>query len=242
MSLISTEAFVINGFNYGETSKIVTFFSFESGKFSAVVKGVRALKSRYSGVFENMNLVNLFFNKKDNRSLQVISKADCINSFKNVKKNLDKLNIGYQILEITNKTTIEYDPHQEIFFLLKDILLMLDNMKSPNDLPVLLFNVKLANYLGIEPAVLNLEEKFDGNQMVADGTFTVDKTLKLSEEEYNLLQLLRNYEFDLNENISCDVYIVDKLIKLYESYFIQGFHKSTFLKTNKIKEELKRKI
>lgn len=242
MSLISTEAFVISGFRYGESSKIVTFYSLDSGKFSAVVKGVRALKSRQSGIFENMNLVQLFFNKKDNRNLQVISKAECINSFKNIKSDLDKLNNAYQILELTNKTTIEYDKHEEIFFLLKDIMFMLENMNTVNELPLLMYNVKLANFLGIEPAVLNLQKEKEENEVVSDGTFTFDKTLKLTDEECIILKSLQNYNFELNENIESNVYIVEKLLKTYESFFAHNYHKSTFLKSKKIKEELKKHI
>ena len=242
MSLVSTEAFVINGFRYGETSKIVTFYSIEFGKFSAIVKGVRSFKSHHSGVFENMNLVNLHFNKKENRSLQVITKAECINSFKNIKNNLDKLNLAYQVIEIVNKTSIEYDTHKDIYFLLKDVFLLIEMMKNENELPLLLFAVKLAKLLGVEPIIMQKGVNNERAMFVSDGTFTIDKTLMLSDDEYNLLNLLRNYNFELNENINCNVYIVEKFLKLYESFFMQGFQKSVYLKTKKIKEELKRKI
>jgi DNA repair protein RecO len=242
MSLVSTEAFVINGFNYGDTSKIVTFYSLDAGKFSAVVKGVRSFKSKYCGIYDNINLVRIFLNKKENRSLQVISKAECINTFKNVKGNLDKLNSAFQILELANKTTIEYDLHPEIYFLIKDIILLLEHSNDTSELAVLLFSVKLAYLLGIEPVILKNESKNECDFMVSDRTFTSDKILKLSDEEYDLLQILRNYNFELNEKVSCTVYIVEKLLKVYESFFINNFHRYILLKSKKIKEELNRSL
>ena len=76
MNNLKTDAFILSGFKYGDTSKIVTLFSEEAGKFSAIVKGVRNNKSKLGGVFENMNHVNVIFSKKENRDLQFISKAE----------------------------------------------------------------------------------------------------------------------------------------------------------------------
>ena len=103
MSSLKTEAIILKGFKYGDSSKIITLFSQDIGKFSAIVKGVRNSKSKNSGVFENMNLVNVLFNKKDNRDLQFISNAECISSFPKVKENFEKLMVAYKLLELHQK-------------------------------------------------------------------------------------------------------------------------------------------
>ena len=120
MNSLKTDAFILSGFKYGDTSKIVTLFSEEAGKFSAIVKGVRNNKSKLSGVFENMNHVNVIFTKKENRDLQFIPKAECISSFSAIKDNFDKLMVAYKLLELTSKMMYEYDVSKEVYHLLKE--------------------------------------------------------------------------------------------------------------------------
>jgi DNA repair protein RecO (recombination protein O) len=60
MSLTNTEAFVLKGFRYRDTSKIVTLFTTDYGKFNAIVKGARNFKSKFCGIFENIKTTEIY--------------------------------------------------------------------------------------------------------------------------------------------------------------------------------------
>ena len=227
MGLIESEAFVLNGFRYGESSKIITLYSSAFGKFNAIVKGVRNVKARHSGVYENMNLINVFFNKKDNRTLQLISKADLICSYRQVKSELDKLAVAYNMLEILNKTSIEYDTSVNAFVLLKNVFDYLEKSKTNYGFVLLYYIYKLSFVQGL-----------DFLSYVSNGTFTKDSTYKISVKHNELLEIFR--EKDICE-LDCEMIgkpDLKYLNKVLLEFYALNFQKFNFLKTNNFLNEI----
>lgn len=227
MGLIESEAFVLNGFRYGESSKIITLYSSAYGKFNAIVKGVRNVKARHSGVYENMNLINVFLNKKDSRTLQVISKADLICSFKLVKSDLDKLAIGYNMLEILNKTSEEYDSSHNAFVLLKNVFTFLEISKTNFGFVLLYYMYKLSFVQG-----------FDFLSYISNGTFTKDKSYKVSDKQIEFLRLFRENDICDLSCESVDKSDVQYLIKMLIDFYTINYNKFNFLKTNNFLNEI----
>ncbi|MEO6696024.1 MAG: DNA repair protein RecO, partial [Ignavibacteria bacterium] len=73
MPIVKTDAFVLKSFRYGDTSKIVTLFTEDFGKISAIVKGARNFKSKLCGVLESMNYINAIIYLKSSRELQLVT-------------------------------------------------------------------------------------------------------------------------------------------------------------------------
>ncbi len=227
MGLVESEAFVLNGFRYGESSKIITLYSKEFGKFNAIVKGVRNVKARHSGVYENMNLINVFLNKKDNRSLQVISKADIVNSFNGIKSELDKLAIGYNMLEILNKTSEEYDTSHNAFVLLRSAFGYLDKTKTNFGFVLLYYMYKLSYIQGL-----------DFLSYISNGTFRRDDKYKISVNQTEYLELFRDKEIgELGDDIINRVE-VNYLLKILIDFYSINYNKFNFLKTNNFLNEI----
>jgi DNA repair protein RecO (recombination protein O) len=227
MGLIESEAFVLNGFRYGESSKIITIYSSAFGKFNAIVKGVRNIKAKHSGVYENMNLINVFLNKKDNRSLQVIGKADLICSFKNIKSNLDKLAIAYNMLEILNKTCEEYDIGYSAFVLLKNVFDYLEKSKTNFGFILLYYMYKLSFVQGL-----------DFLSYISNETFTIDKTYKISEKQIECLEIFRNNEICELNNDMIVLNDIKYLNKMLINFYTLNYNKFNFLKTNNFLNEI----
>jgi DNA repair protein RecO (recombination protein O) len=227
MGLIESEAFVLNGFRYGESSKIITLYSSAFGKFNAIVKGVRNIKAKHSGVYENMNLINVFLNKKDNRTLQVISKADLICSFNLVKSDLDKLAIAYNMLEILNKTSEEYDTGYNAFVLLKNVFYYLEKSKTNFGFILLYFMYKLSFVQGL-----------DFLSYVSNGTFTKETAYKISEKQIKYLEIFRDKEIT---ELDCEMIGKNEILilnKMLFNFYTINFHKFGFLKTNNFLNEI----
>lgn len=227
MGLIESEAFVLNGFRYGESSKIITLYSSAFGKFNAIVKGVRNVNARHGGVYENMNLINLYFNKKDNRTLQVISKADLICSYNKIKSELDKIAVAYTMLEILNKTSIEYDSSVSTFNLLKNVFDCLDKSKTNYAFILLYYIYKLSFVQGL-----------DFLSFVSHGTFDRESAYKIGNKEIEFLEIFR--ENDINEisDLMIGKTELRNLSKVLYEFYSSNFHKFDFLKTKDFLNEI----
>ena len=122
MTLESTEALVVKTQKYRETSKIVTLYTRKFGKISVIAKGIRKTDSKLGGILETINLVSAVFYYKSSRNIQLLKECDLINSFLKTRDNLEKTSIAYAILELLNRTIVEEEPNERLFFLLTEIM------------------------------------------------------------------------------------------------------------------------
>ena len=242
MSNIKTEAIILKGFKYGDSSKIVTLFSSEAGKFSAIVKGVRNSKSKLSGIFETLNQVSVIFNKKDNRDLQAISNADCITSFPDIKENFDKLITAYKISELTSSMMYEYDVSREVFILLRDVLNTLESTANNFDLLHALFQVKFAYIQGINPGNSTETRNFLASKNVLKDEDSVPGRNLFGDNEINeAINKLNNVEPFEYENVKMDDKLLKRLQYAYDFHFMINSGKYGYSRNRQIIEEISKK-
>lgn len=225
MPVIKTDAFVLKGFRYGESSKIVTLFTREAGKISAVVKGARNYKSRLCGLTESMNYISAIVYFKENRDLQLISSAEYKNSFPVIIKDFEKLQISFKIIEIVNKSLGENEVNDRLFELLLSTFERLNSLNENNNLINLDFQIKLTDILGLNPEILIRENGFE--------TFMGYNELKLSQKQILILKDLdkTDKKFYIGDSFEEDdiVNLTDK----YERYLLSHTNGSGFYNTKK---------
>lgn len=234
MAFISSEAFVLNKFKYGDTSLIVTLFSKDHGKFNAMIKGARNTKSGLSGVFENINHISVHFNKKENRELQSISKSENVYSFPLIKQNLDKLNVAFRLLELSNKLLINYDVNQKVFLLLRNSLYALEKIESNNLLVLLYFQLHFSAFTGVG----YLDKEID-SPAVSDETFVYGKSFNNSEELYGILHHLGNTNSENLGTLHFDENKLRILIEKLDYHLLSDVSHPGILKTKKIISQMK---
>ncbi|MFZ4590334.1 MAG: DNA repair protein RecO [Ignavibacteria bacterium] len=242
MNNLKTDAFILSGFKYGDTSKIVTLFSEESGKFSAIVKGVRNNKSKLGGVFENMNHINVIFSKKDNRDLQFISKAECVSSFSGVKDDFDKLMAAYKLLELTSKMMYDYDVSKEVFHLLKDAFYSLDIAAKNINYIFLLYQIKFAVIQGIDPINIRERNFVEDNFVLNDRNINVNRNMFFDDIKRKYIEFLYEKSFADLDSINTDSELVKQIQNAYEYHFMTTIGKYGFSKSNQIIDELNNKL
>jgi DNA repair protein RecO len=242
MNNLKTDAFILNGFKYGDTSKIVTLFSEETGKFSAIVKGVRNHKSKLGGVFENMNHINVIFSKKDNRDLQFISKAECVSSFSGVKGDFDKLMIAYKLLELTSKMMYDYDASKEVFHLLKDAFYSLDIAEKNIDVIFLMYQIKFAVIQGIDPINSRIRNFEENNFVFNDRDNSVKRNMFFDDNKRKYIEILYGKTFSDLCSFDANSELVKQIRNAYEYHFMTSIGKYGFSKSNQIIDELNNKL
>ena len=153
-----TEAIVLKRTNFGEADRLVTVFSKHRGKLTLLAKGIRRLTSRKKGHLELFNRVKLQI--ANGKNLDIITEAETINSFPQLRVNLNRVRIAYLLLELVDKLTAENQEHPDVYQLLLDNLSRLDSQQAPPDL-IETFETNLLSVLGfgvpVRPNRVSLE-------------------------------------------------------------------------------------
>lgn len=190
MSFKESEAIVLKGMKYNDTSKIMTLYSDDFGKFNALVKGVRSIKSNQCGIFEDFNHIKVYFNYKSNRDLQIISKSECINSYQNIKTSLLKLEYAYKILEILNKLNYDFDSNRNLFNLtVKSLTFINENLFDS----IIVYLFFLLNF--IELSGISIKSKLNNTEsLYVRETFKENFSLNDNKDSYKseILNIFKN--------------------------------------------------
>ncbi len=113
--IIDTSAIVLKTFPYGETSLISRCFTKEKGKVSFIIKGAQSKKNLIAPYFQPFSYVQIIYNEKEKRDLQIVSKVHFIKIWLKITQSLKKMTLLQSILEITDFSLEVNDPHPRLF-------------------------------------------------------------------------------------------------------------------------------
>ena len=143
-------AIVLDTRDYGESDKIVTFYSLDRGKITGLAKGANKSKKRFLNKLELFSHLSIEYKEKFNQSLIFINEAELISSFINIRQNSRCYICASYIRELLLITSIEQQSDQEIFQLFHWALSMLNSGKSELATCVF-FQIRLFDRLGYCP-------------------------------------------------------------------------------------------
>ena len=115
-----TEAIVIHKTRLAEADRILTLFTPEHGKITAVAKGVRRPNSRMSGHLEVLTYSQL--NLARGHNLDIITGAQTIDAFLPLKEDLTRGAYGLYVVETVDKFAMENLENRELFQILLQTL------------------------------------------------------------------------------------------------------------------------
>ncbi|MCP4259537.1 MAG: DNA repair protein RecO [Planctomycetes bacterium] len=156
--LTKDSAICIRTTDYSETSQILTFFTRDTGKISAIAKGSKRPKSSFGGPFEIFSYGKIVFadsNKEKLATLTEFEPAYGGAGFSTLSANLFRLNCCLFGAELLNKLTHDYDPHPQLF---DDFLQFLQNAcEGSKNLEMLvlliLLQLSLLKETGLQPVL-----------------------------------------------------------------------------------------
>lgn len=118
------QAFVLKRHNYSEADRLVTIFTQNHGKLTAVAKGVRKPTSKKAPHIETFTHVDLYFVRGYN--LPLITQAQTITRFPNLEHHLDITRQAYHLAEIIDRLLQDEQPYPKIFSDLINLFSCLD--------------------------------------------------------------------------------------------------------------------
>ena len=145
----TTNAINLKTYNLSESDKIVLMYSQDRGLIRGVAKGGKKTTSKLGGRMDLLVANKLMLNK--GRNLDTICQAEALNTFFNLRNDMNKLLYSLYASEIVSNFGIEDDPNsEEIFSLFYGFLNRVSEVKTKTEilLAVLRFQLKMMNIAG----------------------------------------------------------------------------------------------
>lgn len=152
MPLFTTDAIVIRSIHYGESDKIVTFFTRDFGKIKGIAKGARKSKKRFQNALGLFSYLRLMFFNKEGLSLVRAENCDIFHAFPKIRDDLKKIFYGNYCLELINEMAGEWEKNVEAFNLLLYFLSVLEEVKPQED-HLRMFEIRMLSLFGYQPSL-----------------------------------------------------------------------------------------
>ncbi|MFC1846580.1 DNA repair protein RecO [Chloroflexota bacterium] len=234
-----TEAIIIKKTKLGEADRILTFYTPHLGKIQAVAKSVRRPRSKMSGHLELLTHSQVSFARGKN--LDTVTGSQTINSFFDVKNDLDLISYALYITELVNKFTEDHIEDQPLFELLLETLCKLKQGVN-NELTLRYFELHLLDHAGYRPqlqhcvacrcslkAVTNSFSLKAGGVLCPKCSSTQPATVSISNNCLRLLRLLQDSGFSILPDIEVKAqtaYEAEWIIRSYIRYLLERDIKS----------------
>jgi DNA repair protein RecO (recombination protein O) len=203
MSNYTATTLVLHRTDLGETDRILTLFTREKGKLSAVAKGARRPKSPLSGATELFTQARVQL--AVGRTLDILTQ--CEKSFGGLRTDLQRLARATYFCELLDKSTGDRDnaSSQDLFDLTIGALLLLQRAETYPDAVVHAYELHLLGTLGFAPVLghcvacgASLESRgasFSpslGGVVCNADRFRANDTMPLSAEAHEAMQALQS--------------------------------------------------
>jgi DNA repair protein RecO (recombination protein O) len=167
-------AICIRAVDYSETSQILTLFTRQAGKISAIAKGSKRPKSAFDGPIEVFSHGKIVFSDSNREKLATLTEFEQQPGFTNLANNLFALNCCFFATELVDKLTNDYDPHPKLFdSFLQFLKSTRDTLHASRDSLVLLilFQLSLLKEIGLQPilnACVNCKTRYSTGRLTAE--------------------------------------------------------------------------
>ncbi len=149
----------IRAIDFSETSQVVTLFTRQTGKVTAMAKGAKRQKSPFGGPVEIFSCGNIAFSGSGADKLATLVEfeplADIVNTSV-LAGDIFVLNCGLFAAELVNVLTRDYDPHPGLFDGLLKLLHDVTEQKTSQNAVLahlVLFQLCLLKEIGLSPVL-----------------------------------------------------------------------------------------
>ena len=151
--ILKTEAIVLKTLNQGDTSKIATLYSRDFGRLKIIAKGIRNPKSRYMGLLDPAQHIQVLFYEKSGSELQLFKSGEIVQTYYALHKDFDRLAFAQVAMEFIERAAEKTEPHPELFDRVLWILNALNDEQIPPVKSYWYFHLRCLSELGFRPDV-----------------------------------------------------------------------------------------
>jgi DNA repair protein RecO (recombination protein O) len=154
MDVLETEAIILNCRDYGESDRIIAFYSETAGMLKGIAKGARRSKKRFVHTFEPCSLVRLTYRTR--KGLVWIDACSLVEPHLDLRVDVKRWGQAALVSEIMLEMVPEREPQPELFSLLRQTLDHLEKARDAVNV-VLLFLLRFLHIMGYLPSLERCE-------------------------------------------------------------------------------------
>jgi len=151
-----TEGFVLKKEDQAEADQLFTIFSKDFGKIKILGKAIRKITSKLRAGMELFYLSQIEFIQ--GKTYKILTEAMVIDKFKEMRENLERLNIAFKISEDLDNLLKGEEQDEKIWQLLNEVFSKLNSLEIKNSKLEILYHYFLWNLLsilGYQPELYN---------------------------------------------------------------------------------------
>ena len=144
--------FVLGALDYGDSDRIVTFYTDRFGKLKGIAKGARRSVKRFANAIELFSLSTIIFSRTRETGLAFIDNCDVMNHYPGIRHDLEKLLSASYIVELIDQMTVEGKNNHMLFQHVRTFLDLIEtNLYSDN--LIRFFELRLLRHSGYDPVL-----------------------------------------------------------------------------------------
>ena len=180
-----TEALILNSIKYGDSSLVIQCYTEEFGRISLLARGIRRKsKSRPRSTIQPLQLFSVTISKKETREMSLLREADLVFITQNTHIDVKRSAIAIFIADLLSHILREEEKDSRLFMFLREAVIELDRINEGLENFHLYFCVRLAEYIGISPIMI--DEAAEPSNDFENGRFIKkDSEYNKGEELFN---------------------------------------------------------
>jgi DNA repair protein RecO (recombination protein O) len=201
------EILVLKEIDYKENDKILHALSKTKGKIQLISKGCRKTNSHLMNVSQIFAYARCTFNQS--KDMYIITSAELIESFYNLRNNMESFVYGNYILELISYIAQENDIDPKIFDMTVKLLHHLSKSEKNFDVLISAYELKLVSMLGYKPDFKNCLSCSD--TIKTEGRFSIEEGGFFCK---NCTDSTNDVKYGSGINVSYhDILTMDKLLR-----------------------------
>ncbi len=174
MPQFKTSAIVIKTLDYGESDRILTFYTADFGKIKGIAKGAKRSRRRFSNALELFTFSRLIFFDKRESGLVRIEGCDIVDTFPAIREDVRKIAFGCYLAELVDAMTAEREPNSHLFSMVRTFLSLLSEGQAEAQI-LRVFEIRLLSLLGYRPELSRCLRCDETLQRGGQAHFSVNK-------------------------------------------------------------------
>lgn len=147
--IVHTTAIIFKTVDYGDSSKIVTVFSRKDGKIALMAHSAKKPKSKFAGLIEPGNILDIVYYLKESRSVQILKEASYAEKTFELRQDFEKMAVSLSSLELIGQLLHENEVNKPLFTFTKTFLLWLDETNVEPTIVFPYLQLRLIDLMGL---------------------------------------------------------------------------------------------
>lgn len=151
MSSYSTPAIVLRKVDFGDYDLVITFFTLQEGKITAIAKSAKKSTKRFAGILELFSVLNVVYSTGRRKGLPVLQEATLKYPFSSIRTSMLKTAYASYWAQLINEWMESGQKQVEIYELFQYMLRKLDSCQTSEAALSILFQMKFITLSGLAP-------------------------------------------------------------------------------------------